>query len=513
MSGIRGSVIAMLAMFSIGSLAPAPVEAQATIRRAQPGFNLFSAQQDVEIGRQSAAEAEKQLPLLHNAVVDAYLGRIVQRLAAVAPGAKFPYTVKAVNAADINAFALPGGPMYVYRGLIAATRNEAELAGVIAHEMAHVALRHGTSQASNAYLAKGGLSILGGLLGKSRSSSALAAIGGVGLNTVFLKFSRKDELEADATGAEMMARAGYDPLAMATMFEMLRAQQGRDPSKLEQFFSDHPATADREARIRQLAASLPKARVAPVGNLATIQASLGQASPASTSVLGRLDVPGDTLMTTTNPVVALNLPAPSSKLRRYTSPTGAFAISYPVNWEVAPSAGLAVAMAPAGGVVESADGLEHMLYGVIVNHYAPFGARTTDATPRTSYVPIETARRRTGTLEEATDDLINTILRTNTYLRAEAGSARPETIAGARGYSAVLTGTSPLTGQPEQVMVFTRALPDGHVVYALAIAPAKDAGVMDPTIVRMMRTLTVNDQAVHRAESPRVARRNATTVP
>ncbi len=513
MSTIRGSAIAMmLAMFTVGSAAPAHLGAQTTVRRAQPGFNLFSAQQDVEIGRQSAVEAEKQLPLLNNPAVDNYLGRIVQRLAVVAPGAKFPYTVKAVNAADINAFALPGGPMYIYRGLIAATRNEAELAGVIAHEMAHVALRHGTSQASNAYLAKGGLSILGGLLGKSQSSNALAAIGGVGLNTVFLKFSRKDELEADAAGAEMMARAGYDPIAMATMFETLRAQQGRDPSKLEQFFSDHPATADREARIRQLAVSLPKARSAPVGNLAAIQASLGQSNaPTSTPLLGRLDAPDDTPVTNTDPVIALNLPAPSTKLRRYTSPAAAFSISYPVNWEVAPSAGLAIAMAPPGGVVESSDGLEHMLYGVIVNHYAPFAGQAS-APPGQSYVPIETTRRRTGTLEEATDDLINTILRTNDHLDAEPGSARAETIAGARGYSAVLKGISPLTGQPEIVTVFTRGLPDGHVVYALAIAPAKDETVMNQTIVRMMRTLTVNDHVVHRAE-PRAARRNTTTVP
>lgn len=503
----------------MGLLASAavPSAAQTTTRRAQPGFNLFSAQQDVEIGRQSAVEAEKQLPLLNDVNVDRYLTRIVQRLAVVAPGAKFPFTIKAVNAPEINAFALPGGPMYVYRGLITASRSEAELAGVLAHEMAHVALRHGTNQASTAYLAKGGLSILGGLLGKGSSGSTnsmLNAIGGVGLNTAFLKFSRTAEYQADATGAEMMARAGYDPLAMATMFEMLRATQGRDPSKVEQFFSDHPSTADREARIRQLAATLPRTRAAPSGDLASIQSGLGRtvATPTTTA-LGRLDVPVDTPTTTVNGKVVINVAAPSARLVRFTQPANAYTISYPSNWEAAPSPGLAVAFAPAGGVVETDDGLEHLLYGVIINHYAPFG-RGASAFAGQSYVPIEGARtRRTGTLDEATDDLVNTILQANTYLRAEEGSARPETIAGARGYSVVLTGISPLTGEQEQVTVFTRSLTDGHVIYALAIVPAKDAAALDRTMVRMMRTLTVNDAAAHRAENPRRANRPSTTVP
>ena len=140
---------------------------KAEVRRAQPGFNLFSVEQDVEIGRQSAAEAERQLPMLNERSVDRYLGRIVERLAAQAPGARYPYQIKAVNAAEINAFALPGGPMYVNRGLLEAARSEAELAGVLAHEMSHVALRHGTHQASKAYLGQAGLGILGGLLGKN----------------------------------------------------------------------------------------------------------------------------------------------------------------------------------------------------------------------------------------------------------------------------------------------------------------------------------------------------------
>ena len=125
----------------------APLVARAQTKPATPGFNLFSVEQDVEIGRQSAVEAERQLPMLKNRNVDRYLNKIVTKLAAQAPGARYPYTIKAVNASEINAFALPGGPMYVNRGLFEAARSEAELASVLAHEMAHVALRHGTHQA------------------------------------------------------------------------------------------------------------------------------------------------------------------------------------------------------------------------------------------------------------------------------------------------------------------------------------------------------------------------------
>ena len=158
--------------------------------------------------------------------MDRYLNKIVSKLAAKAPGARYPYTIKAVNDPAINAFSLPGGPMYVNRGLVEAARSEAELAGVLAHEMAHVALRHGTHQASKAYLGQAGLGILGGLLGKNGDNTAqiVNAVGGLGLNAVFLKFSRDAEYQADQVGAQIMAGAGYNPVAMA---DVLRAPPQR----------------------------------------------------------------------------------------------------------------------------------------------------------------------------------------------------------------------------------------------------------------------------------------------
>ena len=133
--------------------------------RMKPGFNLFSVQQDVELGKSVAQDAEKKLPMLNNSRVDDYLNRLGKKLAAYAPGAKYPYQFKCVNDSSINAFALPGGFLFINRGVIEAADNEAELAGVIGHEIGHVALRHGTNQASKAQVYQAPLAILGGVLG------------------------------------------------------------------------------------------------------------------------------------------------------------------------------------------------------------------------------------------------------------------------------------------------------------------------------------------------------------
>jgi Zn-dependent protease with chaperone function len=494
---------ALLASLMLMGPLSAPSLAQTT-RSAQPGFNLFTTQQDVDLGRQSALEVEKQLPMLNDAATNAYLNRIIARLAAVAPGAKYPYRIKAVNDTEINAFALPGGPMYVNRGLIDAARNEAELAGVLAHEMSHVALRHGTSQASKAYLSRSGISILGGLFGRQGGSASqiVNTIGGVGLNAVFLKFSRDDEYQADATGAEIMARAGYDPNAMASFFEQLRALQAREPSKLDTFFSDHPASADREARIRQLARTLGPVQTRVVGGFETTQARIRGLTASGTrasGLTGRLDVPTDQPAATVGPIT-VQIPPPSTRFLRFVQPSGFFTVDYPDNWRTYPS-GYAVSMAPEGGVQVGANGRQVIVYGVIINHYAPFAGPIArrNLSLQHHYAPFEDTTSNRGTLEDATDDLVRQIMVANSYLRAEDGSARPETIDGAPGFSVLLSGLSPVTGEDERATLFTRSLPDGHVIYALSIAPARDSDALDRSFVRMMRTLVVNDDAIHRA--------------
>jgi len=485
----------------------APVVARDETSRATPtpGFNLFSVEQDVEIGRQSAIAAERELPLLRDRNVDRYLNKIIGKLAAKTPGARYPYAIKAVNAADINAMSLPGGPMYANRGLIEAARSEAELAGVLAHEMAHVALRHGTHQASKAYLSQAGLGILGGLLGKNGNSTSqiVNAVGGLGLNAVFLKFSRDAEYQADRLGAEIMAGAGYDPMAMASLFELLRSEQGRDPGKVERFFSSHPPPADREARIREQAGSLRLAAARDVGGFERIRADLRKLSPASTqrAALSSDEPRNQDTASQDRGEYDVRVDQPSSRFQRFEQRNGYFSIEHPDNWRAyASNTGYAVSMAPDGGVVDTGNGQQAMLYGVIVNHYAPFEGETErqQESRLRSYAPFEDTDQWRGSLADATDDLVRQIIRSNSYLRAQDGQARREQIDGAASFSVVLSGRSPVTGRDERVTVVTRGLSDGHVIYALCVVPANGYDSMARTFAQMLRTLTVDNDATHR---------------
>lgn len=256
----------------------------ATLVSAVPAaaVNVFSVQQDVQVGRQAAAEAERQLPILRDGAVTGYVNAIVQRLAAQAPGPRFAYQVKVVDATDINAFALPGGYIYVNRGLISAARNEGELAGVLAHEIAHVAERHGTENATKAYGTQAGVGLLAQVLAGRNRRAGLPQqiIGSLGLNAAFMKFSRDAENEADRVGAQMMARAGYDPLAMASFFDLLQQQKGSNPGAVAQFFSSHPAPANRSANIRRYAGVMGRGNGRRVGDLDSVQARLDR-MPAS----------------------------------------------------------------------------------------------------------------------------------------------------------------------------------------------------------------------------------------
>jgi len=464
--------------------------------RAKPGFNFFTLEHDIEIGRQSAADAERQLPLLNDPAVDRYLSRIVQELAPGAPGARYPYGIKAVNASEINAFSLPGGFMYVNRGLFEAARSEAELAGALAHEMAHVALRHGTQQASKAYLGQADIGLLGGLLGKNdgNTSQILNAIGGVGLNPAFLKFSRDDEYQADEVGAEIMARAGYDPLAMADFFEVLRRQQGRNPGALERFFNDHPPSAGREARVRQQAKSLGAVQFQEVGGFERMRAGLQSLPPASSRQAERREAARNDDSRAPRQV-EVRVDAPSFRFERFEHRDGFFSIEHPDNWRSYGSArGYSVTIAPEGGVVDTGNSQQNLVYGIIVNHYDPFEPSAARRRDGLEVVNLDEG----GSLEEATDDLVRQIIRSNPYLRALGDSRQRERIDGAPTLSLVLSGPSPVTGEEERVTVFTRGLPDDHVLYALCIAPSRNYDSLTGIFQRMVRSVRVNDEAAHR---------------
>ncbi len=207
----------------------------------KPGWNLFSAQQDVGFGRQAEAAALRQLPMLGAPQAQSYVAGLGDKLAHHMPGPPFPYRFHIVSQKSVNAFALPGGPVFVNVGAICFARNEAQLAGVLAHEESHVSLRHSTAMASKQYAAQIPLTILGGLLGNA--AGGLAQLGAkFAVGSVFLKYSRDMESQADALGAQVMNAAGYDPRQMAQFFEALEAQPGGNAI---QFLSDHPNPGNR----------------------------------------------------------------------------------------------------------------------------------------------------------------------------------------------------------------------------------------------------------------------------
>jgi predicted Zn-dependent protease len=228
----------------------------AEIKDPKPGFNLFSKEQDVQLGREAAAEIEKQFKVVDDPQLSSYIKNLGEQLVKSRRAGQFPYYFKVVVDDSINAFALPGGPMYIHTGLITAADNEAQLAGVMAHEISHVALRHGTNQASKQNLialpAALASSAGGGMLG------GLAKAGiGIGANSVLLKFSRSAESQADYNGALILADAGYNPIEMARFFEKLEGEGGRSGA-LTQFFSSHPNPGNRMASLMLLSRELPQ---------------------------------------------------------------------------------------------------------------------------------------------------------------------------------------------------------------------------------------------------------------
>ena len=215
-----------------------------------------STEKEVRMGREAAAEVDRQAKFVDDPLITEYVNRVGQNIV-LHSDAKVPFTIKVIDSDEVNAFALPGGFFYVNKGLILAADNEAELAGVMAHEIAHVAARHAVENQTKAslleYAALGGSIFLGGIPGMIYQNTA-----GIGLLGIFMKFSRGAEEEADKLGVQYMYAAGYDPGAMATMFEKLEAKNKKKPGLIARAFSTHPAPPDRRASALALAARFPE---------------------------------------------------------------------------------------------------------------------------------------------------------------------------------------------------------------------------------------------------------------
>jgi beta-barrel assembly-enhancing protease len=211
---------------------------------------------DVKLGRELAAEVERQAKFVDDPTITEYVNRVGQNIV-LHSDANIPFTIKVIDSDEVNAFALPGGFFFVNKGLLLVADNEAELAGVMAHEIAHVAARHAKENQTKAslleYLAMGTSIFLGGIPGMVFQNTA-----GLGMLGMFMKFSRSAEEEADKLGVQYMYAAGYDPSAMATMFEKLEAKNKKKPGLISRAFASHPAPPERRASSLALAARFPE---------------------------------------------------------------------------------------------------------------------------------------------------------------------------------------------------------------------------------------------------------------
>ena len=445
--------------------------------KVTPPKNKYTPEQDVKIGQEAAAEVRQQYPIITDDQIEGYLERLGDRLVNAAPAElkrpQFQYSFTPVNLKDINAFALPGGPMFVNRGMIEAARGEGEVAGVMAHELAHVLLRHGTANATKAQGFQIGAlagaiagAVVGGGLGQVISQGSQ-----FGLGTWLMKYSREYEKQADLVGAQIMARAGYDPRELARMFETIQKQGGGSPP---QWLSSHPNPGNRTQYITQEAAQLqigPRpddsgftrtrsrfASLAPARTMADLERNAGKNGGGSREgnrapvAVGRVGDP---------------VPPPA---RQYRTVQGGqlFQASVPSNWtELASNSSVKYVPQNAYG---QAGGQEVMTHGV----------------------ELGVTRASSRDLRQATDTLVEGFVRSNQDMRV-AGAQRSVQLSGRTAILTPLEGRSVLGGV-EHVDVYTTLLADGNLFYHLAVAPDQDIDEYSVAFNRVARSIKINDR-------------------
>lgn len=438
--------------------------------------NKYSPADDVKIGQEAASEVRRQMPLLpEDADVDSYVERVGKTLADAIPPefahAEFRYDFSVVNASDINAFALPGGPMFVNRGMIESARSEGEMAGVMAHEISHVALRHGTAQATksqNAGLQLGALggAILGAIIG-GNAGEAVAQGTQLGLGAYLLKFSREYETQADVLGAQILAKAGYDPLDLARMFETIEKQGG---SRGPEFLSSHPNPGNRSQRISEEARKLmvTAARRNESAEFDRAREVLRRMAPAPTSAeiakSGKPDAGGQY---PEDARIRRDVPRPSGRYRTFEV-SRLFRMLVPENWREFREES-SVTFAP-DGAYGNVQGQPVFTHGAIV---AVMDVSSSDLTM-------------------ITDQYISGILKGNAYLEVQ-GRYQQERIGGHNGLRRRLSGNSPVTQRREIVDVHTTLTNRGRFFVIVQVVPGNEQSPYRRAFDEMVRSTTFMD--------------------
>ena len=438
-----------------------------------------------ELGLKAVSEVYRQMPVLPDSnPVTQYVQQLGKKLVTVIPADHtWPYQFHVIQQSDINAFALPGGPIFINVGTINAARNEAELAGVISHEMSHVYMQHSAKQAPKRALANI-LGALGGVLGGGAGDLAQIGIQ-LGAGTLLMRYSRKDEAQADAVGAIIMYKAGYNPRAMAEFFQNLEKIVGNGGP---QFLSDHPNPGNRVVAVdKEIANWPPKSYLgtstafdqtkrqakdiasytgqqiadgAKSGRWALENQKNGAVPPGGIAPAEPSATPAGGVITN----VSYQDVAPSNDFKTFDG--NGFSISYPANWQVGTGQNSAT-IAPAAGVGQNA-----IAYGAII------AIANVDAT----------------SLNDATQSLIQNLQNTNPGLRVYE-SPRKIQVAGADALSTLLAGNSPVTQDSHPVAerdwLVTLARPEGGMLHIVFIAPEGDFSRLQPTYQKMLESLRV----------------------
>jgi Zn-dependent protease with chaperone function len=462
-------------LFSKAATCGAVLSLAATVAFGQTEIKLpknkYTPEQDVELGMKAAAEVRKEYPIIQDEAIASYLTRLGDRLVAAAPSdlkqPVYKYSFTPVNLKEINAFALPGGPMFVQRGMFDAAKSEGEVAGVMAHELSHVLLRHGTANASkaqNPWLQLGQIAgVVGGAVVGGGAGSAIIQGSQFGLGTLLLRYSRDFEKQADLLGSQIMARAGYDPRELAHMFETIETESKGESSP--QWMSSHPNPGNRTAYITKEAEALTIAKAADTSQFEGIKSKFAALPPAKST--GDLARRGGSDGETTSSVGTPGQPVPSpSGQYRNINGGGVFRASVPNNWT---------------GLSSNSS-----IKAVPQNAYGDLNGQTVF----THGVEFGVAKAASRDLQEATRAWLNAIGRENPNLR-RAGEQRVVRMAQRSALATPLVNPSPLGGT-EVINVYTAFLSDGNLFYYLTLVPEKEAPAYEEAFRQVGQSIRLN---------------------
>lgn len=461
-------------------LAAMPILVAAQAPRIVAPKNKYNTRDDIQLGQKAADQVRQQFPLINDADAQEYLTGIGDRLVAAIPPEfqhpEFRYEFRWVNASDLNAFALPGGPMFVDRGMLDKAHNEGELAGVMAHELSHVALRHATAQATkNSSAGNTARSLLLILGGAAVGGQAGAELGAVAAQSFMLKYSREYESQADALGAIIMARAGYDPVDLANVFQTIESQGGSGP----QFLSDHPNPGNRYQAITNEARYLTIAKNPPIKMTAGFErtqakfrsmprarsmAEIQRGGPAGNSGGGYGNGGGayDPNNSVANGRYATNVATPSTRFRTYNE-GNIISVSVPDNWlEFGGDSGV---------------------------QFAPAGAYGTQGITRGVMIGLEIG---SGNLSQDTQSYLTGILQDNNYLQ-QNGSLSRSYVAGRQAFTTTLSGRSPVTGRTEIVTVYTTQSRNGKLLYITTVVPENESYLYSTSFRTILDSIRFTD--------------------